>query len=132
MTNPNPLQKYFRQPAIYIKLPSEGRYWPQGSIEMTPNRELSVYPMTAMDEITNRTADGLFNGQSVVSVIQSCIPHIKDAWQVPSVDLDTILVSIRIASYGHEMEFESKCPHCQEPNQFGLDLRTVLEQIAMP
>lgn len=132
MTNPNPLQKYFRQPAIYIKLPSEGRYWPQGSIEMTPNRELPVYPMTAMDEITNRTADGLFNGQSVVSVIQSCIPNIKDAWQVPSVDLDTILVSIRMASYGHEMEFESKCTHCNEENRFALDLRVVLEQIKMP
>jgi len=132
MTNPNPLQKYFRQPAIYIKLPSEGRYWPQGSIEMTPNRELPVYPMTAMDEITNRTADGLFNGQSVVGVIQSCIPHIKDAWQVPSVDLDTILVGIRMASYGHEMDFESKCTHCNEANQFALDLRVVLEQIKMP
>jgi len=132
MTNPNPLQKYFRQPAIYIKLPSDGRYWPQGTLEMPMNRELPVYPMTAMDEITNRTADGLFNGQSVVNVIQSCIPNIKDAWCVPSVDLDTILESIRMASYGHEMEFESKCPHCDEDNRFALDLRTVLEQITMP
>jgi bacterioferritin-associated ferredoxin len=132
MTNPNPLQKYFRQPAIYIRLPSDGRYWPQGTLEMPANRELAVYPMTAMDEITNRTADGLFNGESVVKVIQSCIPGIKDAWCIPSVDLDTVLVSIRIASYGHEMEFESKCSHCGEDNNFALDLRAVLEQIVMP
>lgn len=132
MTNPNPLQKYFRQPAIYIRLPSDGRYWPQGTLEMPANRELAVYPMTAMDEITNRTADGLFNGESVVKVIQSCIPGIKDAWYIPSVDLDTVLVSIRIASYGHEMEFESKCSHCGEDNNFALDLRAVLEQIVMP
>lgn len=132
MTNPNPLQKYFRQPAIYIRLPSDGRYWPQGTLEMPANRELAVYPMTAMDEITNRTADGLFNGESVVKVIQSCIPGIKDAWYIPSVDLDTVLVSIRIASYGHEMEFESKCSHCSEDNTFALDLRAVLEQIVMP
>ena len=27
MENTNPLHKYYRQPAIYIKLPSGGRYY---------------------------------------------------------------------------------------------------------
>jgi hypothetical protein len=128
----NPLKRFFRQPAIYIKLPSGGQHWAPGSLEMPQNGELAVYPMTAMDEITYRTADALFNGQAVVSVVQSCVPAIKNAWHIPSMDLDTILVGIRIASYGHEMQFDSDCPHCQQENTFGLDLRTIMDGIRAP
>jgi hypothetical protein len=130
--NANPLKRFFRQPAIYIKLPSGGQHWAPGSLEMPQNGELAVYPMTAMDEITYRTADALFNGQAVVSVVQSCVPAIKNAWHIPSMDLDTILVGIRIASYGHEMQFDSDCPHCQQENTFGLDLRTIMDGIRAP
>jgi hypothetical protein len=123
----NPLKRFFRQPAIYIRLPSEGRGWPANSLVMPPNHEVAVFPMTAMDEITYRTPDALFNGEATVSVIQSCIPAIRDAWAVPSTDLDTILVAIRIASYGHELDVDSQCPKCQHESAFGLDLRTVID-----
>ena len=132
MTQPNPLQRFFRQPAIYIRLPSEGKYYPDGSIIIPPNGELPVYPMTAMDEITYRTADALFNGSAVINVIKSCVPNILDPWQMPASDVDAVLVGIRIASYGHELEMESKCPHCEEENDFGIDLRSIMEQIKIP
>lgn len=125
----NPLAQFFRQPAIYIRLPSKGRGWPEGSLDMPPNGELPVYPMTAIDEITYRTPDALFNGQAVVSVIQSCVPNIRDAWQIPTTDLDAILVAIRIASYGHSMDIETQCPKCEQENNFGLDLRTVIDRL---
>ena len=127
MSESNPLKQYFRQPAIYIRLPSNGRGWPAGSIAMPANGEIPVYPMTAIDEITYRTPDALFNGQAVIDVIQSCVPAIRDAWAVPSTDLDTILVAIRIASYGHELDIDSQCPKCQHESAFGLDLRTVID-----
>jgi hypothetical protein len=130
--NANPLKRFFRQPAIYIKLPSGGQHWAPGSLDMPQNMELPVYPMTAMDEITYRTADALFNGSAVVNVIQSCVPAIRNAWHIPSIDVDTILVGIRIASYGHEMQFDSDCVHCQHENTFGLDLRTVMDSIQSP
>lgn len=132
MENTNPLQRFFRQPAIYIQLPSGGNFYPRGSLEMPENGELPVYPMTAMDEITYRTADALFNGSSLTSVISSCVPHILDPWGIPTVDLDTILIAIRIASYGHEMEIESKCPKCENENLFGLDLRSMVDQLKTP
>lgn len=125
----NPLQQYFRQPAIYIKLPSNGQFYPPGSLEPAVNGEYPVLPMTAIDEMTYRTPDALFNGSAVISVIQSCMPNIKNAWHVPSVDVDTILVAIRIASYGHSMEFSSSCPACNEVAERELDLRQVLDSI---
>jgi len=130
--NPNPLQQYFRQPAIYIRLPSQGKYYPTGSLEMTVNAEFPVLPMTTLDEITYRTPDALFNGSAVVSVIQSCVPNIKNAWYMPSMDIDTVLVAIRIATYGHELDISTQCPACTEEAEYGVDLRVVMDQIQSP
>lgn len=128
----NPLSQYFRQPSIYIKLPSEGKFYPPGALDMPPNGELPVLPMTAIDEITYRTPDALYNGSATVSVINSCCPSIRNAWEIPSMDLDTVLIGIRIASYGHEMEFNSTCPKCSHEAERVADLRAVLEQIKKP
>lgn len=128
-TGNNPLLKHFRQPAIYLKLPSNGMYWPEGSIELPLNGEIPILPMCTKDEITLKTPDALLNGQGVVNVIQSCCPNIKDAWQTPSIDVDAIIIAIRIASYGNEMEFGSTCPKCNETNDYNIDLGTVLGKV---
>lgn len=128
----NPLQQYFRQPAIYIRLPSQGKYYPDGALDMPANGELPVLPMTTLDEVTYRTPDALFNGSAVVSVIQSCVPNIKNAWGMPSMDIDTILVAIRIATYGHELDMSTECPACATEADYGVDLRTVIDQIKAP
>lgn len=125
----NPLANYFRQPALYIRLPSDGQFWPNSSLDMPPNRELGVLPMTALDEISYRTPDALFNGDAVVKVIQSCVPAIKDAWDVPGIDLNTILTAIRIASNGNEIDLTTKCPNCSAENTYAVDLRHVIDQL---
>lgn len=133
MTNlNNPLRRHFRQPAISLTLPSRGRFYPDNTLDMPPNGELPVLPMTAVDEITSRTPDSLFNGSAVVEIISSCIPNIKNAWEVPSVDLNPILVAIRIASYGHKIEIDSRCPNCGHEHEFEIDLRHVLDSFGTP
>jgi hypothetical protein len=128
----NPLSKFFRTPAIYIGLPSGGRWWKDGALELPENGELPVYPMTNRDEIMIRTPDALINGQGVTDVIQSCMPNIKDAWKMPSVDVDTCLIAMRIASYGHKMDFTNKCPHCKAEHDYAVDLRVMLDSIKCP
>lgn len=132
MLSNNPLKQYFRQPAIYIKLPSGGNFYPDGTLDIPPNGELPVYPMTAIDEITYRTPDALFNGSAVATVIQSCVPNIKNPWVVPAMDLDTILVSIRIASYGHEMPMTTTCPNCKHEAEYSVDMRNMLDAMKLP
>lgn len=127
--NQNPLQKFFRQPAIYFRLPSGGQGYRAGSLDLPENGEVPVYPMTAIDEITYRTPDALFNGEAVVQVIQSCVPNILDGWAVPSTDFDALLVAIRIASYGHQLDIGSQCPECKNEQEYGLDLRTVIDKL---
>ena len=128
----NPLSKHFRQPSIYLNLPSKGAYWPDGTVDIPVTGEIPVYPMTTRDEITLRTPDALLNGQGVVDVIKSCVPCIKDPWSMPSVDVDATLIAIRIASYGAEMDVTSGCPHCNASNEHAIDLMQIIARLKMP
>ena len=126
--NSNPLNKYFRQPAVYVSLPTGGNY-PPHVIEPSITGELGVMPMTAKDEIRFKTPDAVMNGEGVVEVIQSCVPSIKDAWQVKSYDLDTILIAIRIATYGETMDINFNVPIANEQSSHTLNLPAILEEI---
>ena len=130
-SQPNPLAKYFRQPQLHLKLPSGGKWW-SGGVELPVTGELPVYAMTARDELATKTPDALLNGQSTVDVVQSCCPQIKDPWKMPTVDLDSILIAIRIATYGNRMDFVSVCPHCNNKNEHAADLEFLLNTITCP
>ena len=123
----NPLTSLMRQPKIYIKLPSGGRFWAVGSLDMSPNDEYAVYSMTARDELLLKTPDALMNGQAVVDVIQNCIPAIKDAWEIPSIDLDVVLIAIRLATYGTMME--TSITIGEEEMNYNVDLRQLLDTL---
>ena len=125
----NPLRQYFRRPALHLSLPSKGQYYPEGSLELPESSELPVYPMTAIDEITSKTPDALFNGSAVVDIIKSCIPGIKDPWQIPSMDLDAILIAIRSATNGNELDISSTCPKCENEGEFKINLSYLLSTI---
>jgi hypothetical protein len=115
-----------RQPKIYIKLPSNGQFWPEGSLVMTENGEFPVYSMTAKDELALKIPDALMNGQAIVDVIQHCVPNIKNAWACPNLDLDLILIAIRLATYGEMMTVPVKFSDELEL-EYQLDLRTVMD-----
>jgi T4 bacteriophage base plate protein len=123
----NPLSGYFRQPAIYLKLPSGGKGYPEGSLDLPLNGQIPVYPMTARDEITLKTPDALLNGEATTQVIASCVPNIRDPWAMPSMDIDSVLIAIRIASYGTDLELEPTCPHCGHENSFSVNLTNILD-----
>ena len=122
----NPLKKYYRQPKQFVKLPSNYRFYTEGSISVPESREVAVYPMTAKDEMMFKTPDALLNGQATVDVIQSCIPAIKDAWQMPSIDCDAALMSIRMATYGTKMTVPITVPKTKIEKDLELDLQTSL------
>jgi hypothetical protein len=128
----NPLVKHFRRPAIYFKLPSKGSFWEEGTLDLTVNGEIPIYPMTTADEITLKTPDALMNGSGVVSVIQSCCPNIKNAWKMPSTDVDATLIAIRVASYGKNMAISATCPHCNEEHDYEVDITALLSQVTAP
>lgn len=125
----NPLAKHFRQPSIYLKLPSGGQFYPEGVLEMNLTGEIPVYPMTIKDELLLKTPDALMNGASMSEMIRSCCPSIKDPWSIPLIDLDPILIAVRLASYGQGMDITSTCTHCSAENEHTIDLRNLLDSL---
>ena len=55
------------------------------------------------------------------------MPDITDPWSIPSTDLDAILIAIRSAAQGNEMEIESECPSCKEVSNYGINLIGILQ-----
>jgi hypothetical protein len=122
----NPLTMFMRQPKIYTRLPSGGSFWPTGSIEIPETGQIAVYSMTAKDEMLLNVPDALMNGQAVVDVIQNCIPAVKNAWYAPSIDIDAMLIAIRIATYGEMMTTPITVSGDIELD-YQIDLRIVLD-----
>lgn len=125
----NPLQQYFRQPRVFIGLPSNGVYNKPGTINGDANH-MPVFGMTGMDEILMKTPDALLAGESTVKVIESCCPFIKDGWDISVIDLDLVLAAIRIATYGNTMNVKHVCPNCATENEYDINLSTIIEHSA--
>lgn len=127
--SPNPLVSYMRQPKIFIRLPSGGKWWKEGSLVLPENGEIPVYSMTASDELMLKVPDALMNGQAVVEVIQNCIPNIKNAWDIPSIDVDYVLIAIRLATFGEKMKTPISISGDYDLEHV-VDLRTIMDFIS--
>jgi soluble cytochrome b562 len=135
MENQSVLSKYKRQPKIYLKLPSGGKWYPKNPMEKSGSGELPIYSMTAKDELMIKTPDALMSGEATVEVIKSCCPLIDDPWSMPAIDLDAVLIAIRIATYGEKMEMTVPIRYKEDgKEQVGsetieIDLRELLDKM---
>ena len=126
-TMTNPLIQAYRKPSIYIPIPSGGKFY-KTKPKLSIDNELAVYAMTARDELITKTPDALFNGEATISLIKSCCPDIDEPESMPVGDLLVILVGIRQASYGKEIDIDVKCPKCEFDNQLQLDANIMLSK----
>lgn len=128
MPNNNPLQNFLRQPKFKITLPSRGKWYPPNSCNHR-NGEVSVYAMTAADDTRFKSNDVLMNGSTVVELIRSCIPDIKDPDQMPTVDLDAVLLSIRRASYGDSITLTVPVPNTEKTRTLSLQIEKLVNDL---
>lgn len=125
----NPLEQYFRQPSIYLKLPTMGVWYTDGSVELTPDNEVAVYPLSALDDILLNTPDAMLNGQSLEKVVSNCVPAIKNIKKLLLPDLEAIFVGIKSATNNGKMDYERKCQACGHENIYELNLSNFLDQM---
>lgn len=107
--NQNPLLLRLRMPGSTFRMPSHGIFYTNDELdESVKNGEVEVYPMTAMDEIILNTPDKLLSGKALAEIIQRCIPQIKKPFDLLAKDVDFLMVALRAASFGDEMEVPYK------------------------
>ena len=126
----NPLKAYFRKPGLWVKLPSQGKFYNQKPMDLNDMGEIPVYPLTAKDELMLKNADALLNGHAISQVIKSCTPSIVDPENMPAVDLDSILVAIKRCTYGEHMDVTTKC-NCENAKETSIriDLNALISEI---
>ena len=125
-TNENPLSKYFRKPAIYVQIPTGGKFNPE--IEKTVLDELPILPMTAIDEISMQNPDELLNGEALVNLIKSCVPAIPNPRNLCNVDAEMIYLAIKYATYGKNIQHTHTCSECEEKADYNIDINHILEK----
>ena len=123
------MKAYFRKPELKITLPSQGAFYPPGTLQLDQTGEVDVYPMTAIDELTLKTPDALLTGEGTVKTIQSCVPAIKNAWMMPASDVDIVLIAIRIATYGPSMTVTSSVPNTGTKQDHEIDLQSLFDRV---
>lgn len=123
----NPLKSFVRSPKLQVLLPSRGKWGdPKTASEITG--EIPVYPMTSKDEVMIKNPDALLNGESVASVLRSCT-GITDVYDLTNNDVEFLLVAIRYATSGNEMEIEAVCPDDGFVNRVTVDLERILDSV---
>ncbi len=123
----NPLKSFVRAPKLQVLLPSRGKWGdPQTASQITG--EIPVYPMTSKDEVMIKNPDALLNGESVASVLRSCT-GIENVYDLTNNDVEFLLVAIRYATSGNEMEIEATCPEDGFVNRVAVDLERILDSV---
>lgn len=124
----NPLENYFRSKEIYVKLPTDGRYFKEPVIFNSDN-EIGIMPMTAKDETLLKIPDTLFSGEALYTIIKSVAPDIENPYEITIPDLDVILLATRSVTYGGKLPILGTCPHCNKSEEYELDLKKFLGMI---
>lgn len=127
----NPLAAYFRGADVHQMLPSQGKFFEAGEIDLAINGEVAVLPMTAADEIILKNPDALLNGDALERLFKSCVPAIKAPRKISVPDMDVLLLAIKLASYGDTLEISVRCPECKEEFSFDASIRGILAQITL-
>lgn len=123
----NPLKSYVRAPKLQVLLPSRGK-WGDAETASKITGEIPVYPMTSKDEVMIKNPDALLNGESVASVLKSCT-GIENVYDLTNNDVEFLLVAIRYATSGSEMEIDAVCPNDQHVNRVAVNLESILDSV---
>lgn len=126
----NPLNKYYRTKEVYVKLPTNYRFFTKKPATREDG-ELGVMAMSARDEMLLKIPDSLYNGEAMFEVIKSIAPDIENPYELTMPDLDVLLLAARIASYGKKMDIEANCPHCKKYSTYSVDIPMVLSKLKM-
>lgn len=125
----NPLAAFFRKHKLSLRLPSKGKWYPEGSLTLDESGGLPIFAMTAEDDIKFKTGDVALSGRSTYDLIRSCAPGITQPELIPTIDVDAILLAIRFASYGDDFDIEISVPKTTLTRKVYVSLLSLLDQL---
>ena len=87
----NPLMKAVKLPGRSFTLPSRGALYQNNELDNVEG-EIHVQALSALDEITLKNSDLLFNGKALEQVVATCVPSIKKPYELYGRDIDALML----------------------------------------
>jgi hypothetical protein len=126
----NPLLNYRIQPGTFVRLPSGGKFYDHPP-QLTVDGEIEVKPMNAVDELHFMNPDSLLNNEALFQVIRNCVPGIPEVREILKPDMDVIILGLRIATYGENLEVTGRCRKCKKEDTYMANLTNILATTKM-
>lgn len=113
MNEVNPLLAAFEKiPGISVNLPSGALlYTNEVSDKTKESGEVHVRPLSIRNEMALKTPDLLISGEGIESTIMDCVDGVVNANKLYACDINTLLVAIRIATFGEDMTVRIPNPY---------------------
>ncbi len=125
----DPLLDFYRHKEMYIKLPTEGK-WYTSNIKMSDQNEIGVMPLSFKDEMLLSIPDSVYNGESLFEILKSIVPDMENPYEIMLPDVDVILLASRINNNEEgTLRTEAKCPHCESTEEYEIKIINILNQI---
>lgn len=124
----NPLSDYYREKEIYVKLPTQGK-WYKNKPNLNKDGEIGVRPMTLKDEMLLKIPDSLYNGESLYEIFKSIVPDITDPYDISIPDVDVILLASKAVSTSNELNVDATCPKCMHTTSYSINIPNMLSKI---
>ena len=117
----------FSVPTEHVELPSAGKYYPENH-PLHNAETIEIKYMTAKEEDILTSPSLLKKGLTIERLLRSIILDKKiDPQHLLSGDRNAILVAARITGYGEDYAAKLTCPSCYTPNDWSVDLATVMD-----
>ena len=122
------LEDFYRHKEIYIKLPTEGK-WYTSQTNLNDQNEIGILPMSFKDEMLLNIPDSVYNGESLFEILKSILPDMENPYEILMPDVDVVLLASRINSNEGEMSVDATCTHCKTQEQYNIKIINILNQI---
>lgn len=105
----NPLLAKVKLPGRVFQLPSKGIFYEAGILSEKASKEgeIEVKAMSALSEITLKSADLLYTGRALQEICNECVPDIIKSDKLSTKDVDALFIFLRMATYGNLFEVTS-------------------------
>lgn len=125
----SPLKKYFRKPVLYINIPTNGKFIDNVTEDdLSVFKEVGVLPMTTFNDLEIKNPESLLNGEIIGNLIEDCTNLQVDFKQLSRADIDSLMIAIKIATYGEFEEKTFNCGNkkCKKENTVNINLQSIL------
>lgn len=113
MTEVNPLVDQYREKigrTVLVAFPTMGHFYHDGVMRPgTKFTEITVYPLGTEAELLLKDPILMASGRSVPKMITALVPQVVIPEELSDIDIEVLLIAVRLASYGPDLKVEHTC-----------------------